>query len=98
MIKTYYQSMVKANNLRNEADKLNNIKNQLINLKSEINENWKADEVKYINNFIIKIQGDLTKAYSQCNSLANEIDNAIKFQKQDDEYQRNLLLNKQNMY
>ncbi len=72
--------MINVGRARNQADEIDDyasalreLKNRLNNFKGNINADWQATEMVYVNQAIEKMNNEISKLTSKLNSLADDI-------------------------
>jgi len=78
-----------ASKARGYADDVSRVKNNINNKRSDINSAWHADEVKYINAAIEKMNQKLTKVSSELDAIASDIVSvAYEIKREEEEKER----------
>lgn len=79
-----YNTRVRLNRIAGYITELNNTKNRLNNIKSDVNLKWSADEVRYINNALNKVILEISEVTNLMNTLIKDISRAVEDIKKED--------------
>lgn len=74
-----------ANKISNYESVLKSIKSNLNGLKCNLNNEWQAQEMVYINNAIDNINSDISRSASALDSLSHDISNTAYEIKEEEE-------------
>lgn len=84
MIMNTVTTKKQINKISTYIDSLQNTKKKIINLKSQINSSWTADEVRYINNALDKVSSEIVESIRLMDILVIDVKNALERDEQEE--------------
>lgn len=84
MIINTVATKIQINEISTYIDSLQNAKKKIIDLKSQINSSWTADEVRYINTALDKVSSEIIESIRLIDILVIDVKNALDRDEQEE--------------